>query len=102
MLRFITLSHAIRFTSSIIKDEFQARKDALWKKIEFQLGDTATESPEFRQDLVYNWHKFYILWWILELIGHSAPVRLETVKKHPSKNPTGPWAKVCIYFYVLP
>ncbi len=30
------------------------------KKIEFQLGDTATENLEFRLDIVYNWRKFYI------------------------------------------
>ena len=32
MSSLVTLSNAIRFTSSIIKDEFRDRKGATWKK----------------------------------------------------------------------
>ena len=48
MARLLILSHAIRFTRSIIKDEFKIRKGATWKKIEFQFGNTAAVDFGFK------------------------------------------------------
>ncbi len=48
MASLLTLSHAIRFTRSIIKDEFKVGKGATWKKIEFQFGNTAVADFGFK------------------------------------------------------
>ena len=45
MSGLLTLSHAIWFTRSIIKDEFKIRKGATWKKIEFQPSLTFSFFP---------------------------------------------------------
>lgn len=48
MSGLLTLSHAIWFTRSIIKDEFKIRKGATWKKIEFRFGNTAAADFGFK------------------------------------------------------